>query len=219
MAELEIGSSENLHTQVRRLHARERRRSLAGLPELSRTHRFFDAVGGAMAVETITTAASFGSRAGPVTFQSAIRITENGGEHRGIVFEIGGTTNGIALWVGDQTIGFHAGAAGTTNGATALFDNGSELPPGMEIDLVVSAIPGTGKVRMWGNGREIARAQASGLIFSPMVWSGSGNGSFATMLKDTLVSDVPVESAITPTGFEVIEPLSVYQKQVPRHFV
>lgn len=201
-----------------RLHARERRRSLAGLPELYRTHRFFDEAGSAMAVGTITTAASFASRAGPITFKTAIRINPNGGEHRGIVFEIGGTSNGIALWVGDHTIGFHAGASGTVNGATALFDNVAELPPGLEMELVVSAIPGNGKVRMWGNGRELARSQASGLIFNPMVWSGSGNGSFATVLKDNMVTDVPVESAVAPTGFSVIEPLSVYQKQRPRHF-
>lgn len=214
-----IGSGVPDRLQSVLFHARERRRSLAGVLELRRTHRIFNEAGGAMAVDTLTTSQLFASRAGPITFQTAIRILDNGGEHRGLVFEIGGTANGIALWVGDQTIGFHAGPTGTTNGGTALFDNGAELPPGLELDLVVSTIPGTGKVRLWGNGRELARGQASGLIFNPMVWSGSGNGSFATVLKDNAVTDVPVESAIAPTGFEVIEPLSAYQKQVPRHFV
>jgi len=205
--------------QVARFHSLDRRRSLAGIPNLARTHRIFDEAGGAMAVATITTSAQFASRSGPITFRTAIRITANAGQHRGLILEIGGTTNGIAIWVGDQTIGFHAGPAGTANGATALFDNGSELPVGLEMDLVCAVIPGKGLVRMWGNGREIARGAASNGLFSPMAWSGSGNGSFATGPSTTAVSDAPAASTGSPAGFEVIEPLSVYQKQIPRHFI
>jgi len=210
-----MGSAAGAH--MARLNARERRRSLAGMPELFRTHRF---AGSAMGVASISTPSSFASRAGPITFRTAIRITENAGVHRGLVFEFGGTTNGIALWIGDETIGFHSGPAGLNDGATATFENGAELPVGLELDLVCAAHPGKGQVRIWGNGRELARYQTkSGGPFNPMVWSGSNDGSFASAAQGTLVSDVPAESVGAPAGFEVIAPLSVYQKQVPRHFV
>lgn len=222
MADLQSGGLDGALSHAVQFHARERRRSLAGLPELARTHRIYDSATGAIAVATITTAAAFPSRAGPITFRTAIRVIENSGspgQTRGLILEIGGTTNGVAIWMGDQTIGFHAGPEGTVNGATALFDNGAIWPEGLEIDLVCAVIPGTGRVRMWGNGRELARSRASGNVFSPMVWGGSGNGSFATGPSATTVSDVPAESNIAPEGFQVIEPLSAYQKQVPRHFV
>jgi hypothetical protein len=170
-----------------------------------------------MPVASIDTGAIFPSRSGLVTFKSAIRITENSGEHRGLVFEFGDSATGAALWIGDETIGFHAGDAGDDDGATALYDNGAELPVGLEVSLVASVRSGDGRVRLWANGREIARAVAVNGGFA--AWAADSEGSFAAIAQGTVVTDVPLDSRGAPAGFEVIEPLSVYINQVPRHFV
>lgn len=170
-----------------------------------------------MAVASIDTGEIFPVRDRLITFLTAIRITDNAGEHRGIVFEFGDSTTATALWIGDETIGFHSGDAGTTDGATALFDNGAELPVGLELRLIAAVRPGDGRVRLYGNGREIARGEASGGSASP--WAADSAGAFAAAVQGTVVADVPAISQGAPAGFEVIEPLSVYQGQVPRHFV
>ena len=88
-------------------HAVRRRLSLAGIPEMFRTMQIFG--GAAMAVVDIDTGAIFPSRTSPITFRTAIEITDNAGVHKGLVFEFSGADIGAALWVGDSTIGFHAG--------------------------------------------------------------------------------------------------------------
>jgi hypothetical protein len=170
-----------------------------------------------MAVASIDTGEIFPDLTGLVTFKTAIRITENSGEHRGLVFEFGDSATGVALWVGDETIGFHAGDDGDADGATALFDNEAELPVGAEYSLIAAVRPGDGRVRLWANGAEIARAQATNESIA--AWSADSEGSFAAAAQGTVVTDVPVDSRGTPAGFDVIEPLSVYINQVPRHFV
>tara|TARA_R110000822_G_scaffold120633_1_gene254115 strand:- start:10611 stop:11255 length:645 start_codon:yes stop_codon:yes gene_type:complete len=198
--------------QALRFHARERRRSLAGVPEMSRTHRIFGTT--VMEVATINTTSLFPARDTPITFKTAIRITA--AVPTGLVFELGDSTTGCAIWIdatGDE-IHFHAGAAGTVNGATAVFDNTIDLPDGLELELVAAVRPGDGRIRLWGNGQEIARAEASGGSFTDD-WAGVGDGSFAAAVSGTTIAAVTG----APANFEVIEPLSVYVGQVPRHFV
>lgn len=201
-------------------HSRQRRKSLAGIPEMFRSHRYSGA--SSIAVATINTTVDFPVRDGLITFKSAIRITADGSvatEHRGIVFELGDAAIGAALWVGDSTIGFHAGTAGLADGATTLFDNTVELPVGSEFELVAAVRPGTGQVRLYINGTDngTTRVAATNGAFASD-WAGTGDGSFATG-TGPMVTDVPAVSRIAPDGFEVIEPLSVYVGQVPRHFV
>lgn len=197
---------------------RERRKSLAGIPEMHRTHRIVGA--SAIAVADIDIG-QFPVRTTPITFRTVIEITlGTPTEHRGLIFELGDDTIGAAAWVGDQTIGFHAGEDGTVNGATALFDNTVELPVGLELDLTFAVIPGNGTVRAWGNGTELARSASSGGDFGTAgTWAAASNGSFAAVPQGTVILDVPVASRGAPAGFSVIEPLSVYVGQVPRHFV
>lgn len=199
-------------------HSRERRRSLAGIPEMNRTHQLFgDTV---MEIADIATGDIFPVRNTLISFKTAITITENAGQHRGLVFEFGDAAIGSALWVGDSTIGFHSGEDGTINGATALFDNTVELPVGLELELIVAARPGDGRVRIWGNGNELARSTATANVFGAAgSWSAASNGSFAAAAQGAVVPDVPAVSQGAPAGFTVIEPLSVYVGQVPRHFV
>ena len=211
-------SSEGVLGQVIFHHAVRRRLSLAGVPEMFRTSQIFG--GTTMAVADIDTGVIFPSRTTPITFRTAIEITDNAGVHKGLVFEFSGTNIGAALWIGDQTIGFHAGEDGIVNGATALFDNTVELPAGLLMDIVVAIRPGDGRVRMWGNGKELARAVASSNTFgAAKAWAEDSNGSFAATVQGTVIVDVPAGSQIAPDGFTVIEPLSIYVGQVPRHFV
>lgn len=199
-------------------HAVRRRLSLAGVPELFRTHQIFG--GTAMAVADIDTNVQFPIRTTPVTFKTSIRILANAGVHRGLVFELGGSGTGTALWVEDEKIGFHAGEDGTVNGATALFDFANELTVGAEFELIVAARPGDGRVIMWSHGNELARSAASsGGFGGGNQWAGIDNGSFAAAPQSAILPDVPAASQIAPDGFEVIEPLSIYIGQVPRHFV
>lgn len=203
-------------------HSRERRRSLAGIPELHRTVQLYGET--VMEIADIATGTQFPVRDTPITFKTAIEITAGTGagldEHRGLVFELGDNAIGTALWVGDSTIGFHSGEDGVVNGATALFDNTVELPEGLELELIVSVRPGDGRVRLWANGNELARSTASSNGFGVAgSWAAASNGSFAAAVQGTIVADVPAISQVAPTGFAVIEPLSVYVGQVPRHFV
>lgn len=184
-------------------------------PDLFRTHSF------PISTASIVTATGFTARTGDITFAASVRILDNGtdpGQHRGLVFEFGDTARGVALWIGDETIGLHAGAAGTADGATALYDLEDELPPGALFNLVASVRPATGQVILWGNGRELARSAASNGDFgSPNEWSADGSGSFGTDAQGTLVSDVPAASQGAPDdGFAIVSPLSIYYGQIPR---
>ena len=173
-----------------------------------------------MPVANIDTGAIFPSRTVPITFRTAIEITENAGVHKGLVFEFSGSDIGAALWIGDETIGFHAGEDGTVNGATALFDNTAELPVGLLMDLIVAIRPGDGRVRIWGNGQELARSVATSDTFGVAgAWAEDSNGSFAATAQGAVIVDVPAASQIALSGFSVIDPLSVYVGQIPRQFV
>lgn len=208
--------------QVALFHSRERRKSLAGFPDQFRDMRLFGNT--VMEIPSINTGASFPTRTTVISFKTAIRILTGTGvgsdEHRGLIFEFGDAAIGAALWVGDQTIGFHAGEDLLVNGATALFDNTVELPVGLELSIIAAIRPGDGRVRVWGNGREIARGLATSDTFGAAgAWSAASNGSFASAAQGAVIPDVPAVSQGAPSGFEVIEPLSVFVGKIPRHFV
>lgn len=192
--------------QASRFHRRERRRSLAGHPELFQTHLY-----------PIPTAAidsdSFPERESPVTFVTTIRIT--GATPAGLIFEIGDATTAVAAYVDDDELVFRAGdSAGDAAEATYTYVGG--LPVGLELDLEFSARPGDGRVRIWGEGRELARAEAANGSF-PNGWAAASDGSFAAAVNGTTAADVMQQGA--PSDFDVVEPLRVYVGQVPRHFV
>lgn len=198
--------------------ARKRRRSLAGFPNIFRTVEIKGATD--LPVASIDVTSLFPVRTTLITFKTRIRILENTGVHRGLIFELGDAAIGTALWVGDQTIGFHAGEDLLVNGADAVHDRGSELPVGLIYNLVAAVKPGTGQVRLWNNGQEIARGTASGGGFgAAAAWAAGSAGSFASTAQGGVVADVPAASQGAPAGFEVIEPLSVYMGSVPWRFI
>lgn len=202
-------------------HSRERRRSLAGVPELFRTHQIFGVTEMAFAPIPIE---QFPDRNSYVTFRTSIRVLAGTGagldEHRGMIFEFGSNGSGVAAYLADTGIGFHAGPSGDVTGANAVFDNGGELPEGLELDLTFAVKTGNGKIRIYGDGNEIARAEASSGGFGVLGrWAQTQPGSFATAVQGATVIDVPTISLGAPSGFEVIEPLSVYVGSVPQQFV
>lgn len=148
-------------------------------------------------------------------FHTAIEIT--GASPAGLVFEFGRTAAGCALWVSGSEIGFHAGPFGTALGANLVFDNGSTLPVGLEMDLVAAVVPGSGKIRLWGNGRDLGRAVATdGNGFAE--WSPDNDGSFADAPAGSAVNDIDPGALSAPTDFAVVEALSIYNGSVPSHF-
>ncbi len=156
-----------------------------------------------------------------VTFKTSIRILAGTGvgsdEHRGLVFEIGDSAAGVAIWLDDTTVNAHAGEDGIVTGANVVHDNTVELPVGLELSLVLAVRPGDGRFILWGNGEELDRSQATDLDFDTAgEWASSSPGSFAAVVQGTTISDVAQTGA--PSGFEVIEPLSVYMGVVPTHF-
>jgi hypothetical protein len=163
-------------------HARERRRSLAGVPELFQTHRF------ALIPDTIA-ANQFPVLDGLVTWTTAVRIT--GAAPTGLLFCLGDATTGIAAWIDDDEISFRAGDAADPDRAIATFTNApGSLPVDLEVDLVFACRPGDGRVRIWANGREIARARQAAVAA----------GSFTIGLRYQ-IADLGLP---TPTDFTLI---------------
>ena len=195
-------------------HSRERRKSLAGIPELHRTHRIFG--GTEMAIANIATAVVFPVRNTLITFKTAIRITA--ADPTGLVFELGSSSRAIAVWVDNNLLRARAGSAATFDSARATFNNTVDLPIGLEMEIIVAVRPGDGRIRLWGNGTELDRdTSVNGDFGTPSNWAAGSAGSFAAAVQGTTTADVSQTGA--PTNFEVIEPLSVYMGQVPRHFV
>lgn len=198
--------------QAVRFHSRERRRSLAGVPDMRRTHRVYGGV--AMAVSTVDTGAIFPDRSRLVTFHTAVRIT--GSNPIGLIFEFGSSTRGIALGIYQRFLSFGAGGTSTEQ-ALASYNNITNFPAGLEMDIVAAVRPGDGLVRTWVNGLELKRgAAAAGNLGGD--WSDSEAGSFASASSGTVRGGFTALDQ-APSDFEVIEPLSVYMGQVPRHFV
>lgn len=209
---LESGTDLN---QALRFHSRVRRKSLAGVPKLHRTHRFHGAA--AMAVPAIATGDVFPNRLAPITFQTAIRI--NAGAVQGMIFEFGDATTGCALWMQSNRLTFRAGGSVGSDGAAALFSPGIPWPENMEFDVVASIIPGSGRIRVWVNGRREIDSTATNGSFGANGWASTDDGSFADAPASGIPANIPAGAQIAPSNFEVIEPLSVYAGQVPRHFV
>jgi len=192
--------------QAGRFNATERRQSLAGVPELFRTHSF--------AIPTATIpAAAFPARTAPVTFKTALRIT-NGATAAGLLFEFGDAANGaVAAWLESTgVLHFRAGGVGT-DFAHAIWNNGGAFTIGRKMELMFLVIPGSRLAAIFLGGKERAR----NVCVSPMAeWARNSNGSFAAAANGVLPADVLQTGA--PVGFELIQPLSVYNKQVVRGF-
>lgn len=193
--------------QAVHFNSRERRRSLAGVPEKFRTHELPIPTSPVLATQ-------FPARDIPITFRTAIRVTA--ATPVGLIFELGDATTAIAAWLDDTTINIRAGDAAAADRGIATFTPAGGLTLTLMLDLLIAVRPGDGRVRIWGNGTELARGVASNGQL-PNGWAASSNGAFAAAAVDALPADVTQTGA--PSNFDVIAPLSVYVGQVPRHFI
>ena len=151
-----------------------------------------------------------------VTFKTAIRITA--ASVSGLIFHVGDDAIGCGAWLGSQTLGFHAGEDGGTNGATITFDNGAAWPVGLELELIFCIRPGDGAIAIFANGNLLAKTRSfSGTFGAAGEWADNGGGgSFADDFDTAIVSDILETGA--PANFQVIEPLSAYIGTCPRHY-
>ncbi len=191
-------------------YSRERRKSLAGIPKLHRTHLLMG--DGVMGLDFASGDIFGPTRQAPVTLRTAIRVTAAAGV-AGNLFEAAIATEGTSIEFGSQTFIIRSGADGATN-LVATFDNGAAWPDGIELDIVVAIHPGLGRAVAWFNGRQVVVGDSSA-PFGVNGWVGGNAGSFAL---DANAGSRTASSAAAPTNFEVIEPLSVYAKQIPRQF-
>lgn len=193
----EAGTEEN---QALRFYARRRRESLAGLARMHRTHRIFG--GTVMGVDPIVTVDVFPDRTTPVTFRTVVRTVAGAGNHSGRIFQIG-TDPKVFLFFNNTLIGATAGAVGTGDGTPlGMWTVPGGIPDDWEVELVTAVNPGNGKMRIWANGQSVIAVQAANESFNGP-WSDANDGVFVAPELNRV---------------EVIEPLSVYVGQLPRHF-
>lgn len=191
--------------QARLYYNRERARSLHFHPPLlNRTHLF----GIPLPVGSFTAA----MLNAPITFQT--RFTFLGGAVNGLVFEYGNATTAVAAWFEGNTIKFRAGDAAANDRALATYDNGSAWAVGRKHRFTFACNPGTGSIRFWCDGDELARdTAANGQL--PNGWAANSAGGFlvASGALPADVTQVGIPATAIATEF-----LSAYAGQIPRGF-
>ena len=193
-------------------HSRERRKSRGELLELFRTHQLRGAA--VIALATFDPATLFPSNElDPITIQTSIRFADNATARSGLIFELSDATGGAALWLTDTTMVLRAGSVIAAEIATATFDNVSQWPATLELDITCVIIPGSGVATILLNNYGSARAVASGGDLGTVGWLAGNNGSFASVVNGANPT-LPVTTA--PAEFDVIAPLDFFVNQRPR---
>ena len=123
------------------------------------------------------------------------------------------------MWVENDFVRVQIGdnEALPNDNSTVLSFDISNFPNGKIIELAVMVIPGSEKVRLWADGQIVDKSDITFGDYTGGVWSNDGAGSFVEA-PQIVYAGVPVASRVVPSGFDVIEPLSVYAAQVPKHF-
>lgn len=209
MARLESGHGiRGREDQARRYHARERRLSRRTVvSELFRTHTF------AEAGNPIDTGLFFPSRDENVTIQLRMEIT--GPAPSGVLFELGSSTTGIGIVCNGNIIAAAAGDGDDDGTFIAVSDGLPDLTVGRVYDIVYSVRPGTGESRLWVNGRLLGRNTAvNGALTNG--WADLEGGA-VNDTEGTLNSDLALVAGPKQDG-RVAGDVSVYHKQLPRHF-
>jgi len=186
--------------------ARRRRRGLGGFgADMLQSH---DLAIGSIAVGTFPAAVL----AAPVTFRCTVSL--GGTTPTGLVFEYGDGTTACALWFGTTTLTLRAGDTGDDSAAAVWTPSGGFVA-GQRLELQAVAFPGTGAVRLYDRGLEVARAVAVNAEL-PNGWAAASAGSFGGAAAGALPADVTQTGA--PSGFSVTSKLSCYAGQAPRGF-
>lgn len=134
----------------------------------------------------------------------------------GIILEFGSATVGLAIWfaVADGKIYAAAGDAGAADGVTLA---GIAPPQDQIIRIVFSVIPGSGKARLWVNGRLVAAGEATGGSL-PNGWADTGGGAIGAV-ETTVTTRVPAADRVTLANAAILSPANAFQNQQPRQFI
>ncbi len=206
---------------TRAYYRRERVRSLrTAKARLSGTHRW-DA-----GTSPIDTDAFFDDddREAEITFAWSFMVTDALAE--GVMFDIGDNNTGMACWVKSERLGAGVGykprvlPAGDQTWVRQRTPIGEPIPVNRCLDVVFSARPGDGTMRLWLNGEQIFNQQSSAGDFNGIgdnVWSSFfGNGSFfgapVSLWRGSDTVIAPNASLVS------LSPLMAYRCQRPWHY-
>ena len=179
----------------------ERRDPSAGM---FRTHTF------GAADTAINTGVSFPVRSKPISL--AVSLIRTGAAPDGMVFELGDSTTGLAIWVNGPDVGFAAGDAGDDGAGVVMV--GALPAVGARFKFVCAAIPGSGAVFLWRNGRLEGDSIAVNADF-PNGWSSSSLGAVG---ETNGTANSRASETGTLTDVDIIGDVSMYLNQRPfRH--
>lgn len=190
-------------------NARERRRGHVdpGLG-LFLTHRFRASDSG------FDVGDAFPDRNRPITFAVDVRRNDTGA--RGIVFEAGNDTTGLAIWIpsGGTDVSACAGNSGE-NGVTVTAEN-VLATDGQIARVVFSVIPGSGQARIWTNGELRGRGVSDAGVL-PSGWAADSLGGIGEV-QGSVSPRVPAGDRITLVNASIVSSVSVFRGQRPRQF-
>lgn len=156
------------------------------------------------------------TRGAPVTVQTRIRVTDT--SPSGLIVGIGGAGHGLFVWVDGGVVGAAAGNLTTDSDAGTRAEAPFEAVAGNVLDVVVACVPGTGVLAIWLDGVLMDRAQSVDPAIESSLWADDTDaGVFGAEYSDG-TPDV-VGSIAAPADFEVVQPLSVFLRQAPRHLI
>jgi len=189
--------------------ARDKRRKSHLDPSLGlfRTHSF------PVGTSNIFTGTVFPVRTEPVTF--SCKIATSTATPAGVVFELGSSTTGLAVWIAaaDRKLMAAVGDSATDDGVTLT---GPVCRIGQVLRICLSCIPASGKARLWVNGHLVAAGTAVSLLL-PHGWSDGEAGAVGNV-RTSITTRVAVGDRIALTGAAVVEPVYGHQNQRPRQF-
>lgn len=221
-------------SHTRMYFARKRRKSLFDPSfRLKRTHTF--PIG---TTSIITGDVLFPSRNKAITV--AVTVRRTGANPAGVVFELGSSIVGLAIWFAAADDKIYAAAGNKSDftdnvwvdgdvsfvdgdisfidgdpGTEGLTLEGTAPPIGQKVRIVFSVIPTTGKARLWINGDLVASGDAEGAF--PNGWSDAGAGAVGEV-NTTITERVAVGDRITLADVDIISPVSIFVNQRPRQF-
>lgn len=161
----------------------------------------------------IATGDVFPDKSLPITISTRIKIT--GATPGGIIFELGSSSVGLAIWLNAAT-GKLFTAVGDSASDDGVTLEGPVVVEDQILNIVLSAIPSNGKARLWINGSLEAHGTAVGGEL-PNGWSDDGEGAVGGV-EGTITTRVDVADRVALSGAQVVSLVSAYYNQRPRQF-
>lgn len=159
-------------------------------------------------------AAVLGAASSPITFSIEAYINAAGAN--GVLFEVGGSTNGAALALNAATseLWFVAGDSGGNDGVSLRFAGFpfAAAAVGRKFTLVASILPALGVANLWVNGRRVGSGKSvNGTVLDFLDTGAGGVGA----IQGTINQRIPAAARATLTG-ATVGSLRIYQGQTPR---